>query len=165
MSPDLIIQQFVSKIDLIRNVYYDIKDKQTQWPEKHLYDGNWLAVPLKYNYNFIINSPLDTLLQDAPIALFSILKPNTQLKKHRGYPNYAEFVWRFHICLESSNNTLFVVDEQMYTWEAGEGFYFDDSKEHWGWNRGNNDRVALVFDLPRTDFKPPMSQKMEYRFK
>jgi aspartyl/asparaginyl beta-hydroxylase (cupin superfamily) len=159
-----IIEEFESKIDLIRDTYEHIKIHTAKWPELHLYSGDWSAILLKYNYEYLFDTPLNDLLIASPVALFSILKPNTVIKKHTGYKGYSEHVWRFHICLQTSSDAVLFVDSIPHRWIEGRGFYFDDTKEHWGWNNGETDRVVLVFDVPRTAHKPQMVDNMKRQF-
>lgn len=158
------IKTFENNLHLIEETFIQIACEKNSWLETHLYQGNWSAIPLKYNYKFIKNTNLDVLLDTASIAMFSILSPGTKILKHRGHLPYAEHIWRYHMCLSHSEDNKLIVEEDVFQWHRGKCFYFDDSKEHWGWNNGSVDRVVLLFDIPRTDYKPTMTEKMRQRF-
>ena len=49
-----------------------------------------------------------------------------------------------------AGDTGICVDGKVYNWREGECFIFDDTKEHFAWNRTNDDRVVLLIDfIPR----------------
>lgn len=159
------IEQCKEHFDLIKSVYNDIKADHSNWPETHLYKGDWSAVSIKYKYSFLRKTPINFLLEDASVAFFSILRPGTILKPHYGYPPYCNDIYRHHFCIESSEDNYLFVEDQIYEWKVGEGFCFDDSKLHYGWNKGTTDRVVLLFDIPRDLHRPPpMSDKMVERY-
>lgn len=164
-NPQQYIDRALKHIDIIQDAYLKMVSSVYVWPETNLYKGDWSAIPLKYNYKNLVDTPINFLIDVCPIAMFSILKPGTEIKKHRGHINYCEYVYRCHVCLQNSENNVLVVENNPYIWKANEGFWFDDSKEHWGWNKGTKERVILMFDIPRDLNCPPsMSEEMIKRF-
>lgn len=149
----------------IVNLFDSLKHNIFEWPETNLYHGNWNSIPLRYNYKTVIHSPLDDFLKQTSIAMFSILGPNTELKKHRGHLGYCEYIKRYHYCIHESEDNVLAVNYEPFIWQEGEGFWFDYSLEHWGWNRGTKDRVILMFDIPNDPSNPPaMTDTMNERF-
>lgn len=159
------IEQCKQHINIIRDVYEKAHAHITTWPEQHLYSGDWSAIGLKYNYTFTQSTPLDFLLKDASIAMFSILKPNTIIKPHAGHVPYSNHIRRYHFCIQASEDNYLFVGNDIFEWKEGEGFTFDDSKIHYGWNKGTVERVVLLFDIPiDLSDPPPMAVKMDDRF-
>jgi hypothetical protein len=162
---DKITKFCADNIELVDNEYARLASTVTRWPEQNLYTGNWNAILLRYNYKTVIPSELDNILQNTSIAMFSILSPGTEILKHQGHMGYCEHIWRVHFCIQNSENNVLSVNNVPYVWKRSESFYFDDTEEHWGWNRGSVNRVVLMFDIPRINgSKPPMTEKMNGRF-
>ena len=151
--------------NLIVDTFNLLKNNNNKWPETNLYSGDWRSIPLRYDYKTVIPTLLDDFLKQTSIAMFSILGPSTELKKHKGHLGYCEHIKRYHYCIHESEDNVLVVNYEPYVWQEGEGFWFDDSQDHWGWNRGLKDRVILMFDIPNDPTNPPaMTATMNERF-
>lgn len=91
------------------------------------------------------------LIQQIPeliTAQFSILKPHTQIKPHKGY---STIILRNHLPLLVPAGDLCgirVGDETRY-WKEGELLTFDDSIEHEAWNNSDELRAVLMFDIAK----------------
>lgn len=153
-----------ANIDILRERYHQLKNNTLYWPEKNIYDGDWKAVLLRYDHKQIasINSEFDSLLSNSILSMFSVLESGTKILRHKGHPNYCEHIIRCHFCIEASEDNALVVGDDIIRWEAGKGYTFDDSIEHYGWNNGTKDRIILFFDIPKTkDIKVSPSYKMK----
>lgn len=119
-------------------------------------DQRWRVFPfLAYGYE------IDTNLRRCPstaaalrkipglkTAMFSILEPGKEIPPHRG--PYAG-VLRYHLAVKVSRSEacgINVGGEDM-TWQEGKSLLFDDSYEHFAWNRSDEDRVVLFVDIER----------------
>lgn len=82
-------------------------------------------------------------------AFFSIFKPNTSIKPHRGIFNG---VLRYHLALKTPINSSACgirVNAQTIYWQVGEDFIFDDTFEHEAWNYSNETRIVLCIDFEK----------------
>jgi beta-hydroxylase len=50
------------------------------------------------------------------------------------------------------------IDDEFYTWEEGEAFVFDDTKEHELWNYGDRTRIILSFRFNRPSPGRPLEK-------
>jgi beta-hydroxylase len=78
---------------------------------------------------------------------FSYMEPNTQILPHKGY---SRMVLRCHLPLIVPNpaDCGIRVGNETRHWEEGKLLIFDDSFEHEAWNKSNERRVVLMFDIP-----------------
>lgn len=82
-------------------------------------------------------------------AMFSILSPGKHIPAHRGPYNG---VLRYHLGLkvpEPSEQCRIRIDDQILTWDEGEGMIFDDAFDHEVWNDTEGVRVVLFVDFVR----------------
>lgn len=79
-----------------------------------------------------------------PNVMFSALKPNTHIPPHHGETN-ARLVG--HLPLIIPPNCALRVGNEWRTWKYGETLIFDDTIEHEAFNRSDELRVVLIFDL------------------
>jgi ornithine lipid ester-linked acyl 2-hydroxylase len=82
-------------------------------------------------------------------AMFSILQAGKELAAHRG--PYAG-VLRYHLGLkvpQPESSCCISVDGELRSWREGASLVFDDSHEHFAWNRSDEDRVVLFADFTR----------------
>jgi aspartyl/asparaginyl beta-hydroxylase (cupin superfamily) len=77
------------------------------------------------------------------------MNPGVEITPHRGYRDFADKVYRAHLCIKEAPNCLLRVGEKEYTWEKGKAFYFDDSLEHSAYNRSMETRIIMLFDIAR----------------
>jgi ornithine lipid ester-linked acyl 2-hydroxylase len=82
-------------------------------------------------------------------AMFSILKPGTIIRPHRGPYNG---LLRYHLGLIIPHDYLncgIKINGTPYNWRKGQSIVFDDSFEHEVWNNTSQYRVVLFVDFER----------------
>jgi len=89
-------------------------------------------------------APQVEILNRAPGAFFSSLKPNTHIPQHTGATNCRLTV---HLPLIIPDNCALRVGNHLRSWTPGELLIFDDTIEHEAWNRSSELRVVLIFDI------------------
>lgn len=80
-----------------------------------------------------------------PNAMFSALAPRTHIPPHTGESN-ARLVVHLPLIVPENCGTLRVGFEER-EWKVGEALIFDDSIEHEAWNKSDELRVVLLFDI------------------
>lgn len=89
-------------------------------------------------------------------VFFSILKPGTYIKPHRGaFMGYL----RYHLGVvipEDYKLCGIKVEDVTYHWQAGKSLVFDDTFVHDAWNNSTTERVVLYIDIIRPMPKPLM---------
>ncbi len=88
--------------------------------------------------------PLSDLPGRTPTVFFSLLKPGAHLPAHTGVSNVRAIV---HLPLIVPAGCTFRVGGETRTWSAGEAWAFDDTIEHEAWNRSDQMRAILIFDV------------------
>jgi aspartate beta-hydroxylase len=86
-----------------------------------------------------------------PSAMFSLLKPGTHIPPHVGVSNARLVV---HIPLIIPPDCALRVGNQTRQWQLGEALIFDDTIEHEAWNRSDELRAVLIFDIWHPDLTP-----------
>jgi aspartyl/asparaginyl beta-hydroxylase (cupin superfamily) len=119
--------------------------------------NEWDFIPL-YSYGVKIDlyRPLfpETcrLLETIPnmtTAFFSILKPGTFIKEHRGaYKGYLRYQLGVKVPIEYNLCAIKIQDKE-YHWKEGQSVIFDDTFLHSAWNRSSEERVVLYVDFIR----------------
>lgn len=79
-----------------------------------------------------------------PSAMFSLLKPHTHIPPHSGVSNSRLVV---HLPLIVPGQCAFRVGNDTREWEVGKAWVFDDTIEHEAWNRSQQPRTILMFDV------------------
>ncbi len=79
-----------------------------------------------------------------PTAFFSLLRPQTHIPPHTGVSNTRTIV---HLPLIVPDHCGFRVGGETREWRVGEAFAFDDTIEHEAWNRSDELRAVLIFDV------------------
>lgn len=79
-----------------------------------------------------------------PTAMFSALAPRTTIPPHTGSSNARLIV---HLPLILPANCGFRVGNETREWRMSEAWVFDDSIEHEAWNRSDQVRAILIFDV------------------
>lgn len=82
--------------------------------------------------------------QRAPVSFFSALNPHTHIPPHFGATNTRLTV---HLPLVVPDGCAISVGGEVRTWTPGELLIFDDTFEHEAWNRSDDLRVVLIFDV------------------
>jgi aspartate beta-hydroxylase len=94
-------------------------------------------------------APLPEIPGQAPMALFSRLKPHTNIPPHNGLLN-TRLICHLPIIVPENCGALRVGNEQR-DWEEGKTLIFDDSIEHEAWNHSDEERVVLLFEIWRPE--------------
>lgn len=93
-------------------------------------------------------APMPRIDKRSPIALWSLLKPGTHIQPHHGLLNTRLIC---HIPLIVPEDCAIRVGNETRAWRAGEALIFDDSFEHEAWNRSEDTRVILLFEIWRPE--------------
>jgi aspartate beta-hydroxylase len=88
--------------------------------------------------------PLSHVREHGPEVLFSVFTGGTHLLPHRGVTN-TRLVG--HLPLLVPPNCALNVGGEVHEWREGRAVIFDDTYEHEAWNRSEQTRVVLIFDL------------------
>ena len=88
--------------------------------------------------------PLCRIRDHGPEVLFSVFTPGTHLLPHRGVTNARVVA---HLPLIVPPNCALRVGGELHHWREGEVVVFDDTYEHEAWNRSDQIRVVLIFDI------------------
>ncbi|MGZ8326885.1 MAG: aspartyl/asparaginyl beta-hydroxylase domain-containing protein [Allosphingosinicella sp.] len=88
--------------------------------------------------------PLSDLPGRTPTVFFSLLQPGTHLPAHSGVSNVRTII---HLPLIVPPGCAFRVGGETREWEVGRAWAFDDTIEHEAWNRSDQVRAILIFDV------------------
>jgi aspartate beta-hydroxylase len=88
--------------------------------------------------------PLSHVREHGPEVLFSVFTAGTHLLPHRGVTN-TRLVG--HLPLIVPPDCALNVGGEIHEWREGRAVIFDDTYEHEAWNRSQQTRVVLIFDL------------------
>ncbi len=83
-----------------------------------------------------------------PVAMFSLLKPRTHIPPHVGISNVRLVA---HLPLIVPPDCAIRVGGTTHVWKPGEVCVFDDTLEHEAWNRSDELRAVLIFDVWHPD--------------
>jgi len=93
-------------------------------------------------------APMPRIDRRSPMALWSLLKPGTHIQPHHGLLNTRLIC---HIPLIAPDDCAIRVGNETRAWREGEALIFDDSFEHEAWNRSDETRVILLFEIWRPE--------------
>ena len=88
--------------------------------------------------------PLSDVPGRTPTVFFSLLRPGTHLPAHTGVSNIRAII---HLPLIVPPHCGFRVGGETREWRVGQAFAFDDTIEHEAWNRSDQLRAILIFDV------------------
>jgi len=88
--------------------------------------------------------PLVHVREHGPEVLYSVFTPGTHLLPHRGVTN-TRLVG--HLPLIVPENCALNVGGEVHQWQPGKVVVFDDTYEHEAWNRSQQTRVVMIFDV------------------
>lgn len=88
--------------------------------------------------------PLVHVREHGPEVLYSVFTPGTHLLPHRGVTN-TRLVG--HLPLVIPENCALNVGGELHHWQPGKVVVFDDTYEHEAWNRSQQIRVVMIFDV------------------
>lgn len=123
-------------------------DHSLQWGALHLWkDGqrdDAVCARAPQTAAAIEALPLSDLPHRTPTVFFSILQPGAHLPAHTGVSNVRAIV---HLPLIVPAGCSFRVGGETRDWQVGEAWVFDDTIEHEAWNRSDQMRAILIFDV------------------
>lgn len=93
-------------------------------------------------------APIPVIQDRSPMALYSVLEADTHIAPHFGLLNTRLIC---HIPLVIPADCALRVGSETRPWKNGEALIFDDSFEHEAWNRSNERRVILLFEVWRPE--------------
>jgi aspartate beta-hydroxylase len=93
-------------------------------------------------------APLAHVPNRSPSVLFSLLRAGAHIPPHNGLVNTRLIC---HLPLVVPEPCEFRVGNELRRWERGKAWLFDDTIEHEAWNRTNEMRVILLFDVWRPE--------------
>jgi aspartate beta-hydroxylase len=105
-------------------------------------DDNCTACPV--TSSALDRLPLSRVREHGPEVLFSVFTAGTHLLPHRGVTN-TRLVG--HLPLIVPEDCALNVGGEIHAWQEGRVVVFDDTFEHEAWNRSQQTRVVLIFDL------------------
>ena len=83
-------------------------------------------------------------------------KPGGHIDKHVDEGTYADYFARFHVVLKTNPRATLTVGGHERNLGAGEAWYFNHKLEHYGDNKGDEDRIHIIFDAV-TELYPMVS--------
>ena len=92
--------------------------------------------------------PLCQIPGRTPSVLFSLLRPGAHIQPHHGFTNFRLIC---HLPLLVPDGCGLRVGNEVRQWQEGKLLVFDDSIEHEAWNRSDEIRVILLFDIWRPE--------------
>lgn len=95
--------------------------------------------------------PMARIPRRSPNVLFSLLLPGAHIPAHNGFINTRLIG---HLPLVVPEGCSLRVGNETRDWVAGEAWLFDDTIEHEAWNRSDQTRVVLLFEV----WRPELSQ-------
>lgn len=95
-------------------------------------------------------APIPVIERRSPMALFSRLQPGMHIPPHSGFLNTRLIC---HLPLIAPNGCELRVGNEIRRWRESEMLVFDDSIEHEAWNRSDQTRVVLLFEIWRPELR------------
>lgn len=80
-------------------------------------------------------------------CLITRVKPGCRIAPHEDGGEHAAYYERFHIVLQSNDHSRFACGDEEVIMQAGEIWWFDNSKMHAVYNDGAVDRIHLIVDI------------------
>jgi aspartate beta-hydroxylase len=97
----------------------------------------------------------------APSILFSLMRPGAHIPPHSGMVNTRLIC---HLPLIVPPGCEFRVGNEIRQWREGKVWLFDDTIEHEAWNRSNELRVILLFEVWRPELSRSERQLVQALF-
>lgn len=169
--------------NFINNTENNVKEKKNNeresksktfepWVEKNLYQESneigWDVAPLmiggvkiperckKFPYLFELVGKISGIVS----VSYSLLKPGTHIVPHKGYDDYSEKMFRFHMGMIIPEGDIGIrVEKDIRKWENGKSFVFDDFMIHEAWNFTCKNRLVLIIDFLKDENRLPDSIK------
>ncbi len=92
--------------------------------------------------------PLPRIKGRSPNVLFSLMRPGAHIPPHTGILNTRLIG---HLPLLVPPGCELRVGNEVREWRTGEAWLFDDTIEHEAWNRSDQTRVILLFEIWRPE--------------
>lgn len=99
----------------------------------------------------LATAPMPVIAARSPMALYSLLRPDTHIRPHNGMLNTRLIC---HLPLITNADCAIRVGNETRSWQQGRLLIFDDSIEHEAWNRGGATRIILLFEIWRPEISP-----------
>ena len=106
------------------------------------FDANCSRCPL--TASLLDHLPLIHMADHSPESFFSVLAPGAHIPPHTGVINTRLVV---HLPLIIPADCGIRVGAETRGWNQGECIVFDDTFEHEAWNKSEQTRVVLIFDI------------------
>lgn len=124
------------------------------WNDGTPHQGSWQSIVIRYGSKTVAqtaphlpltSSLINNLAGIGEMAMVSIIGPGTHIKAHCGLHNFR---WTAHLGIDvPEGDCAFRVGDETRHWQNDRCLLFDDSFEHEAWNRTEQRRVVLLFDL------------------
>ena len=99
-------------------------------------------------------------ISDVISVSYSLLKPGTHIVPHKGYDDYSEKVYRFHMGMIVPEGDIGIrVEKDIRKWKNAKSFVFDDFMIHEAWNFTCQNRLVLIIDFLKNENILPDSIK------
>ena len=92
--------------------------------------------------------PIARVANRSPSILFSLLRPGAHIPPHNGLINTRLIC---HLPLIVPDKCTFRVGNETRSWVEGQAWVFDDTMEHEAWNKSDQTRVILLFEIWRPE--------------
>lgn len=139
----------------IRNEYESVKEEVLPWYQDWLNEQKkWFVYPIfswpegdSYPQTDKVPFTASLIKEHIPnhgAAAFSIMRAGAHIPPHEGLQ--ANFL-RCHLGIDvPEGDTALRVGDEVYHWEDGKAFVFDDRLTHEAWNKTQEDRIILLVD-------------------
>lgn len=92
--------------------------------------------------------PLCHIGKRAPSVMLSLLRPGARIPLHTGMVNCRYIC---HLPLVVPPDCGFRVGDRTIEWQEGKVILFDDTVQHEAWNKSDQNRLVLIFDIWRPE--------------
>lgn len=96
----------------------------------------------------LADAPIPHIRHRSPSILFSLMKPGMHIPPHNGLVNTRLIC---HLPIILPDGCEFRVGNETRRWELGKAWAFDDTINHEAWNRSNETRVILLWEIWRPE--------------
>ena len=142
--------------ETILSEYRDVESYMKPWYEDGLGNTGWDTFQL---FSWCLSNATEEAKKLTPLTVkliednvptkglvgFSKLKPGACIRPHKGFK--GRFL-RYHLGIDIPEGDCGLsVEEEVFKWENGKSFIFDDTKTHSAWNNTELDRTILVIDF------------------
>jgi aspartyl/asparaginyl beta-hydroxylase (cupin superfamily) len=159
-----------------KNIKENKKENESKtfepWVEKNLYQESneigWDVAPLMIGgvripdrcKKFPFLFELVEKISGVTSISYSLLKPGTHIVPHKGYDDYSQKVYRFHMGMIIPEGDIGIrVEKDIRKWKNAKSFVFDDFMIHEAWNFTCQNRLVLIIDFLKDENKLPDSIK------